>query len=308
MGKPLRNTDPTVIRIITLRTSQAQLLMRPDSYVNETISGILAKYQEQFNITIYTHTFNSNHYHLLVQAPEQNLHLFEENVNREISKRINWHIDRKGSLWQRRYDDLSCLDQDDILRAFLYVTCNPVSHGLVDHPKHWPGVNAYWQIINEKDCVCYFTNYTEYNKAKRKAQAQGKSVCINDYKSEHILKLTPLPQFKDLTPKERKATLFSLIEKHVASIQKDRKERNLGFLGRQAILEQSPFDFPKNTKTSKRPLCYTNNQVMWHEYRKQRKLWEAAYRIASALFRQGEYNKAEFPLFSIKPPAHHIPL
>ena len=305
MGKPLRNTDPTIVRIITLRTSQAQLLMHPDSYVNETVSGILAKYQEQFNITIFTYIFNSNHYHLLVQAPEQNLHLFEENINREISKRINWHLDRKGSLWQRRYDDLSCLDMDDILRAFLYVTCNSVSHGLVDHPKHWPGVNAYWQIINENDRVCFFTNYTEYNKAKRNAKRQ--SVCINDFKSKHVLKLTPLPQFEGLTSKERKSTIHNLIEEHVASIQKDRKEKHLGFLSRQAILEQSPFDFPKTVKSSKRPLCYTSNQLMWHEYRKQRKLWEASYRAASILFRQGQYDKATFPEFAIKPPSHHIP-
>ena len=305
MGKPLRNTDPKCIRIITLRTSQAKLFMRPDPYVNETISGIIAKYQEQYDVTIYTHTFNSNHYHLLVQAKCQNLHTFEENVNREISKRLNWHLDRKGSFWQRRYDDLTCLDNEDILRAFLYVTCNPVSHGLVDHPKHWPGVNAYWQILKEKEQICYFTNYTEYNKAKRKAKSSGKIVRLDDFKSKHVLKLTPLPQFKDLNSEERKSLLNNLIENHVSNIHKTRKELNLGFLGKRAILEQSPFNSPKTIKTSKRPPCYTKNLNGLLEFKSQRKIWQTQYRIASKLFRQSNYDMAKFPEFSIKPPSHH---
>ncbi len=51
--RPPRNTDPSKIRLVTIRTLSAELLLRPDKELNEIVGGVIAKYQEEFDIKIF---------------------------------------------------------------------------------------------------------------------------------------------------------------------------------------------------------------------------------------------------------------
>ena len=113
MGRPIRNTDPSIIRHVSSRTLNAQLLMRPNSEINEIIGGVIAKYQQKHKIILYAASILSNHYHLVAQAPEQNLWEFEQSINREIAKRINWYLGRKGYFWGRRYNEEPTLTEGE---------------------------------------------------------------------------------------------------------------------------------------------------------------------------------------------------
>lgn len=193
MSRPLRNTDPEVYRLITIRTQEARLWITPSSNVKKLIGGILARYQEAFEILIYAYCVLGNHFHLLIKAPKGNTDEFCENVNREIARRLNWKHRREGSFWGRRYDDQVVLSEDDLLEAFLYVTTNPTKHGLLRDSSEWPGLNSFHQAISEKTRQFSFYHYS--------APEGGERV------STHGLELSILPQFEGLSKAERTVEL-----------------------------------------------------------------------------------------------------
>ena len=193
MARLPRNTDPQYVRHISIRTECAQLLLQPDGVINDILGGIIAKYQEVFSIILFAYTILGNHLHFLAQAPGRNLWRFEQAVNREIAKRINKQRNRRGHFWERRYDEQIAPEQGDILEAFLYVMCNAVSHGLVEHPALWPGLNCYAQVLSGKEREFSFTDYTAFRRAKKRARVTGEKVDIADFQTQHVLRLSVLP-------------------------------------------------------------------------------------------------------------------
>ncbi len=139
MGNPLRNKDPNIYSIVTLRTEGAHPWLRPGKDVNKVIGGVLARYSEIFEVVIYVYAFLSNHYHLLTKSPKSNADEFLENVNRELARRLNWKYHRSGKFWSRRYSEQEVPNEDDLLGAFLYITTNPTRHGMVEQPSSGQG-------------------------------------------------------------------------------------------------------------------------------------------------------------------------
>ena len=215
--RPLRNTDPSLYRLITLRTADAKLLMRPSKDVNKTLGGVVARYAEILGIEILAYNFLSNHKHILIRAPRGNADEFEENVNREIARRLNWKLHRKGKFWSRRYDDQTVVSEEDLLEAFLYVTTNATRHGLVEHPSQWPGLSSYTQSITEEAKTYSFRHYSV-------KEGEGKV-------THHTLKITPLPQFAYMPKAERLVMVKALIDERARSLCESRRDAGLGFLG-----------------------------------------------------------------------------
>ena len=53
-------------------------------------------------------------------------------------RRASHDIRREHGLWQRRFLEHHIRDEEDYINHLNYCWHNPVKHGLVDHPKHWP--------------------------------------------------------------------------------------------------------------------------------------------------------------------------
>ena len=53
MGRAIRDKDPELYRLITIRTYDARLWMKPSKRVNKIIAGIIARYSELLEIEIY---------------------------------------------------------------------------------------------------------------------------------------------------------------------------------------------------------------------------------------------------------------
>ena len=307
MARHLRDTSPEKVHLITTRTASAELLLVPNSELNALLGGILARYAEAFEIEVFAYCFLSNHYHLLVRAPEALLPRFVENLNREIAQRINRFLGRSGSLWGRRYDDQVTIEPYDALDALLYVVTNPVRHGLVSHPRSWPGIGCYKQILIEESRDFYFTHYADYLKAKRRASSKGEQVRIGDFQTKHTLSLTPIPIFEDLTPQERVVELERLIERRIEKLVKERRLTGQGFLGRKGVLRQPRRGrFPDSISSSPRPPCYTKNAKAGASYVEEMKGKREVYNVASFRYRSGHL-LAIFPPYCFKPPLHHPP-
>lgn len=299
-----RNTDPKYLRHISIRTEGAALLLLPDAWVNQIVGGVLARYQEAFSIIIYAYTVLGNHIHLLARAPQGNLWAFEQAVNREVAKRINRLRGISGHFWGRRYDEQIAPEDADALEAFLYVICNAVSHGLVEHPLLWPGLSCYAQALDGKPRTYRFVDYTAYGRACRRAKNRGKRVCIKDYETEHTLTLTPLPQFEALSEEERGKVIKKLVGDRVKRIKEERSGQGKGFLGREKIQQQKWSSVPREVKRLKRPLCYTKNWQTKKEFMAWYFPWLESYREASRRYRSGE-RLVDFPEHCLMPPHHY---
>ena len=298
--RPLRDRTPGKIHLLTCRTRSSELLLVPSSCLNNLVGGIIAKYSNMHGIDIYSVSVLSNHYHILAKGKD--ISLFEENINREIAKRVNKLLSRKGSLWARRYDDQITVKELDALEGLLYVITNPVKHGLVTHPKHWPGLNTYKQTLGAKAKEYTFFNFTEYNKARNKAKLTGEVVNRSDYETKYKLEIQKL---KDHNLKEY--NLEKLIEQRVRKLQREIRAEGKGFLGRKAILNQKPRgEFPKKTSKSNRPICYTKCLKALANFKEELKIKLAQYKEASIRYRLG-LPDFEFPPYCFYPPRHHMP-
>lgn len=292
MGRPLRNRDPFIYRVITIRTDGAHLWMVPSKRTNNILGGVLARYAEIFGIEILAYCFLSNHYHLLIRAPLQNADEFQENVNREIARRMNWKLRRRGNFWERRYDDQEVISEEDLLEAFLYISTNAVRHGLEAEPSLWPGLNSYEQSLTEKP---------EHYPFHHHSAAEGQEKI-----TYHSLKLTILPQFVALAKEERTSLIQNALEDRTKMLVESRKASGLSFLGARAVKEQNPLSTPRTISRSPRPPCYTKDKNLRRQFRLQDRLRHTLYSEASMRFRLGDLHVV-FPAFTFKPPLHRKP-
>lgn len=266
--------------------------MRPSKDVNKIIGGIIARYAGILGVKILAVSVLSNHYHLLILCPRGNADEFEENINREIARRLNWKLHREGRFWSRRYSDQEVMTEDDLLEAFLYVSTNATRHGMVEDPAAWPGLSSYKQSITEKPETFPFHHYS--------AKEGEEKVTY------HTLELTPLPQFEKLPKKERILKTEQAFEERTKTLVKDRLDRGKGFLGVANIKAQSPFDKPLSVARSPRPPCYTKDKAIRREFLKAEAQRQDAFKNASMRYRLGEL-EVGFPEFTFKPPLHRKP-
>ena len=308
MGRPIRDLNPSHIRLVTIRTEEAKLFMAPTAEngekINEIVGGVIAKYQAMFSIVIYAYVVCGNHYHILLRAPESNLWRFSQAINREIAKRINSLLGRKGHFWYRRYDDQVVLEGGDALEALIYIICNPVNHGLVEDPREWPGLNCLEQLFSGEARIFSFFDGTAYSVARRKAK-KGKEVDPEDYKDEYSLVLSPLPIFEGSSHEEMADKIEALVKERCEEIKADRRKESKGFLGIENIRNQSPFSVPKSVKNSPRPLCYSKCSEAKKLFLGIFLSFVETYREASRRFRSGDLSTL-FPPFTIKPPLLYI--
>ena len=268
--------------------------MLPTAKVRKLIGGILARYQELLKVEVYSYAFLSNHFHLLIKSPQSNCDEFMENVNRELSRRINWMYSREGSLWSRRYSEQEVLTEEDLLKAFLYINTNMCKHGLVDTPSKWGGLHSAEQVISERGRRFHFYHYSKRDLFRR------------PLKTAHTLKLSVLPQFRELSAKKRKQKIGSLLSSAVEEIREGRRRAGRGFLGREKLLEQKAGDYPREVSKSPRPACYTGCKKAYRKFIEARRVLRERYAECSVRYRLGDIS-VRFPEYTYKPPLHRRP-
>jgi hypothetical protein len=235
-----------------------------------------------------------NHLHLLCKAPNGNLDEFMENVLREIARRMNQRLKRRGAFWARRYDDQIIQSLSDLEEAFLYVITNPVHHGLIRDIRQWPGLHCFDALFADSP-----QEYPFFFRSRRDTAGEPVSTV-------HKLTLTHLPQFETLDPEKRRQTLQALVDARQNQIRQERHSQGKGFLTADIIRRQQPGRIPADVSYSPRPICYTKCPDTRREYKANRRAFRGQYAEASERFRSGAYD-VEFPPYCFKPPLHRTP-
>lgn len=292
MGNTLRDRDPSLFHLITTRTEQQRYFLRPSKDVNKILGGIVARYQEICKIEIYGYCFMSNHPHLLAKAPLGNLDEFMENVNREIARRINYKLRRKGNFWSKPYKPLAVKTDKDLEEALVYIITNPVKHGAARHPSRWRGLSSYGQSLSEEKKTYSFHHYSEVDEDKKVTY--------------HDLVITPLPKLAEMTKDERISYLSAQIEARTELLVAEREAKGQGFMSEEQVREVDPFSSPKQSNHTPTGGCYSKDPEVIREFKRIERERRASYSLASMRYRLGDLT-VTFPEFTFKPPLHRKP-
>jgi len=91
--------------------------------------------------TVTTISVMSNHYHLGVYDPAQNISKFVAELNRMVAKHHNAMYGRFENFWSSGKPSIIPLPTfEDLLDKLVYSLVNPVAADLVAHAEDWPGV------------------------------------------------------------------------------------------------------------------------------------------------------------------------
>ena len=125
----------------------------------------IAEAKLRYGFNLYAYVLMTNHYHLLIETPNSNLHNIMQYLNSSYSTYTNTKRRRSGHLFQGRYKAI-IVDKDSYLAELSrYIHLNPVRAKMVKKPEEYPhssycayvdGVND--PILSKSHLLCTFTN------------------------------------------------------------------------------------------------------------------------------------------------------
>jgi REP-associated tyrosine transposase len=122
---------------VTSRGNNRQTVYFADSDL-DTFELMLGRVVERYRLLVLTHCLMTNHYHLLIRAPEGGLSHGLRDLNGDFSRWTGRRHGRTGHLFRNRFYSTPIEDEAHLLRAVRYVLLNPVRAGLCERPEEWP--------------------------------------------------------------------------------------------------------------------------------------------------------------------------
>jgi len=266
---------------VTTRTMQGRLLLRPSAEVNERILGVLGRAAAHWRkVEIFGFAFLSNHYHMLLRAPEaRTLSAFvgfvNSNVAREVGRLHGW----RERFWGRRFRSIPVLDDAAAMRRLEYILAHGVKEGLVRSPLTWPGPHCAAALTTETSLVgTWFDRTREYL-----ARRRGKDVDRRKYAKKYVVPLTPLPAWRDLGAAEQRRRARQLVRRVEANARGERRTARKRLLGPAGVLAQDPHARPARLERSPAPFVHASCPCVRAEFRAGYRAFVAALRSAAAL-------------------------
>ncbi|MFQ5763344.1 MAG: transposase [Rhodospirillales bacterium] len=137
MARPLRIEFPGAYYHVTSRGNERKAIFREDADRGKSLE-VLSSSAEQFRVRIHTYVLMDNHYHLLVETPDEGLSRAARYLNGVYTQYVNRRYRRVGYLLQGRYKAI-LIDKDSyLIERSRYIHLNPwrVTSGVKD-PFHY---------------------------------------------------------------------------------------------------------------------------------------------------------------------------
>lgn len=294
--RPIRLFESDKLYFITNRTIQGRFLLRPSEHINSLIGGVLARSRSLFRVQLFSFTFASNHFHLIIRAEEGELSAFmgylQSNLARVIGREVGW----RGPFWERRFSAEPILDDEALLDRFCYILSHGVKEGLVARSEEWPGLTC---IPELRDGIKRKFPWTSWA-ARSLARLRGKNLeeAEKAATTYYDLQLEQLPCWEGLSSEEQALKVQTMLDAIAHHAEHERQ--NAPPLGARKILTQDPHSSPIELKRSPRPLCHAKCPKLRAQFKLLYRCFVEAYQEASELFRNGHAD-VEFPLYSFRP-------
>lgn len=156
MARPLRIEYPGALYHAISRGNEKKDIFK-DNRDRVKFLDLLEECCERFGIIIYCYVLMGNHYHLLLETPQGNLHRVMHWLNATYVSYFNYRHKRSGSLLQGRYKAI-LVDKDHyLLELTRYIHLNPYRAGMVTDPSfyRWSSYRAYLGIAKRMEWVDY---------------------------------------------------------------------------------------------------------------------------------------------------------
>jgi REP element-mobilizing transposase RayT len=120
-----------------------------DRYDYEQLEALVLRTTRNFNWRCWAYALMPNHLHLVVELQEANLSAGMQRLLGRYAQLFNETHDRRGHLFQGRFQDRFLATDRRRAAAIAYVLHNPVAAGLATAPELWPytgGLAADWRV------------------------------------------------------------------------------------------------------------------------------------------------------------------
>jgi hypothetical protein len=225
---------------VTCRTVQGRLLLVPSPQLNDIILGVLGRAQRLYPVEIVAYVFASNHYHLVLRVDHAKqlsdfVGYFNSNLAKEVARRTGW----KEKVWGRRYQAIVISDEVEVQVARLrYCLAHGVKEGLVSRVVEWPGVHCAVPLMTGAAVEgTWFDRTMEYN-----ARLRGKELEKGESASTEVVRLSPLPCWRDLTAEVYRARVAEIVREIDETAAAARGESLIQPLGAEGSAEAESGD------------------------------------------------------------------
>ncbi len=135
-----RQILPGTTYLVTRRCTQRQFLLRPSPRTHQVFLFVLAVVVQRYRIRLHAFNVLSNHFHLVLTDPEAKLPEFMRDLASLVARALNTALSRSEAFWgPPTYSAVALASPKDIVDKTVYVLGNPVSAGLVERARDWPG-------------------------------------------------------------------------------------------------------------------------------------------------------------------------
>lgn len=296
-------SKPHVLYEVTCRCMQQRFLLRPSKRLNALTLGALAMAMQNFpGIRVYVFTFASNHYHIILSAPNHRVlsafmcH-FNTNLAKEAGRLHGW----SGPFWGRRYQALEIKDRAMLLERVAYVLSHGVKEDLVMKCQQWPGANCVKNLLHDEPLFGTWVDRASLYNANRNLERCSEKT----FERTLEIKLTRLPCFESLTPREHRAEIEEIIKEIHRRAARNRRKKNKRVLGAKRVCRQNPLGRPSRVNKRPAPKCHASNLDLWQDHLLGYRKFEQQYRTAYSYWKSG-YGIPEFPSGSFLPGGHYL--
>jgi len=137
MSRPLRIEFAGALYHVTSRGDRQEDIYQSNDD-REVFLNIMSDVCERYNWVIHAYCLMSNHYHLLVETPDQNLSKGMRQLNGVYTQAFNRNNKRVGHVFQGRYKAILVQKESYLLELARYIVLNPVRARMVRFVKEWP--------------------------------------------------------------------------------------------------------------------------------------------------------------------------
>ena len=294
MPRPLRHMPRShTVFLITNRCVQKRFLLKPSKLLKAIILGVIGRAQSLFpEIRIYSFKFASNHYHIILSAPDvETLSAFMNHINSNIAREAGRLHDWQDKFWSRRYRATPILDDTSLIRETRYVLSHGCKEGLVGHPQEWPGASCERALLSSEKLEGVWYDRSAFCEAERKG---NRDVRLEQFTCRYEVRLSRLPCLADMSEEQVRdfyREMVADIEQETRGMLQAEGKRPLGV---HTVLNIDPHNRPKKSKKSPAPWCHASTRKAKDAYLSAYRAFVSVYREAVDRLRRGE-REVQFP-------------
>jgi hypothetical protein len=217
------------------------------------------------------------------------------NVALEVGRHHGWN----GRFWGRRYRSIVVADGASQVARLRYILANGCKEGLVERPQDWPGVSCARALtVGDRLRGTWYDRTAEYEARRRGRKPDPRTTAIPTE-----VKLSPLPTWSHLHPKEYRAAICDLVRTVEVDSRRARvADQKTAVLGVRGVLLQKPHSAPAVTDRRPAPLVHAIGRSVRLQFMAAYRAFVDAYRSAAKALRAGS-GDALFPENAFPSPA-----